>query len=365
MTTGVELTPTRTIGIDEIEAIAVGAAFYACGAGGSLVDGRILTSGLAGRLGPSTLGVVGLDELPDAARVAVPLSFARPRTVASVDAATVAFRDLAARTGGPFDAVVPADLGVVAVLTAFAVAAELDLPVVDAGGGLRAAPRLEHTTWAAAGILPELAVVTDGDERVTLQSDSVVVADRSIRAVVGGDTFAGAVAGATWAMRAPTVRRGSCPGILTAALIAGQAIDAAADEGGDAIGELVRLVDGAVLAGRGTVGSVTVALHERMEHVEVRIDTAGGPVEVASIEGHLQLRVDGQLVAGAPDLISIVTPGGIGCTPRDLAVPAMEGQPVAVIAIPSPAEAPVDPLAYADDHRLLGGNGEPIPFTAT
>ena len=363
MTMGVELTPTRTIGIGEIEKIAVGASFYACGGGGSLVDGRIMTAALAGRLGGATIGVVTLDELPDAARVAVPSSFARPRSVGSAEAAAAAFSQLAARTGGDFDAVLPADLGVLSVLTACSVALELDLPVVDAGGAMRAAAHLDQTSWAAAGVLPELAVVTDGDEQVTLQSDSVVVADRSLRALVTGDTFGGPVACATWPMRAPTAQRSSIPGLLTAALIAGQAIDAVADEGGDAVAELVRLVDGAVLAGRGRISGVTVALHERMEHFEIRVETANGVLEVRSIDHHLQLRIDDRLVVGAPDLLSIVTPGGVGCTPRDLAVPAMEGQAVAVIAVPVDGPVGVDAMTFADDHRLLGHDGSPIPFS--
>lgn len=365
MTTGVEVTPTQHLGIDEIEAVAVGAAFYGCGGGGSLVEGRILASSIAGRLGARRVGLAPLEALPDAARVAVPSAFARPRAVASVDAAVVAFRELAARTGGSFDAVLPADLGVVSVLVACAVAAEFDVPVIDAGGAARSAGHLDQTTWAAAGVVAESAVLSDGDEHVVLQSDSVLVADRSIRAVVSSDSLRGSVACATWAMRGPTARRSSLPGIVTAALRAGRAVAAVADQGGDAVAELVGAVDGAVLAGRGCIAGVTVALHDRAEHFEIQIDTEAGRLEVLSVGGHLQLRVGGTLVVGAPDLIAVVTPGGLGCTPRDLAVPAMEGQPVAVIATPAPTAhgAAVDPVSFGEEHLLLGTDTAAVPFT--
>ncbi|MEM9464557.1 MAG: DUF917 family protein [Actinomycetota bacterium] len=365
MTTGVEVIPTRTLGIDEIELLAVGASVYGCGSGGSLIEGRILASALAGRLGRGRVGMVPLADLPDAARVAVPSTFARPRSVASIDAATRAFGELADRTGGPFDAVLPADLGVVSVLVAFAVAAELDVPVVDAGGAVRAAPHLDQTTWAAAGVVPGTAVLSDGEDLVGVDSDSVIVADRSVRALATGDSLQGSIAGATWAMRGPTARRSSLPGIVTAALEAGQAVDAVTDQGGDPVAELVRVVDGAVLAGRGPIAAVTVALHERTEHFEIRIDTDAGPIDVVSLDGHVQLRVDGEIVVGAPDLIAVVTPGGLGCTPRDLAAPAMEGQAVAVIAAPQPAidALRVDPTAFASAHRFLGADEDAPPFS--
>lgn len=364
MTTGVEVIPPRNLGIDEIETISIGSGFYGCGGGASLVEARILASALAGRLGARRVGVVPLERLPDEARVAVPSTFARPRNVASIDAAIAAFRSLADRTGGPFDAVMPADLGAVSVLVAFGVAAEVGIPVVDAAGAARASDHLDQTMWAAAGVLPGAVVLSTGDDQVGLESDSVAVADRSIRALIAADPLRGSVGCATWAMRGPTARRSSIPGALGAALRAGEAVDAAAEHGGDAAAGLVRAVDGAVLVGRGRIGAVTVALHERTEHFEIRVDTEAGPIDVLAVDAHHQLRIGGEVVVGSPDLISIVTPGGLGCTPRDLAAPAMEGQVVAVIAAPGPTVdgLRIDPASFGAAHRLLGTDGEPIPF---
>ena len=365
MTADIEVIPPRSLGMDDIETLAVGAAFYGCGTGGSLVEGQILIAALAGRLGPGRIDIVALDTLSESARVAVPTSFARPRNVASIHAAASAFGALADRTGGPFDAVMPADLGIVSVLIACAVAAEHGIPIVDAGGATRAATHLDQTTWAAAGVVPQAAVLSDGVDHVAIESDSVAVADRSIRALVANDTLGGSVASATWAMRGPTARRSSLPGIVSAALRAGQAVAAASSAGGDPVAELVRVAPGAVLAGRGRIAEVTVALHERTEHFEIRVETASGSLEVLSVDGHLQLRTDGELVVAAPDLISVPTPGGLGCSPRDLAAPAMEGQVVAVVAAPEPTAdgLALDAAAFRAAHRLLGGDGEPVPFS--
>ena len=362
MTTGVEIVPTRDLGIEEIEMIAAGAAFYGCGSGGSLIEGRILLSGIAARLGGDRVRVAALDELPDAARMATPSMVARPRNVASIDAAVAAFSALSDRTGGPFDAVMPADLGVVSVLVACAVAAELELPLVDAAGSVRGAVGLDQTTWAAAGVVPHVAVLSDGDDHVAVESDAVGVADRSLRALVEGSTLGGSVAGATWAMRGPTARRSSVPGLVSSALRVGEVVGA---NSSGRVAELVEVVDGAVLAGRGPISRVTVALHEHTEHFEIAIDTEAGPLEVLAVDGHVQLRADGELVVAAPDLISVVTPGGLGCTPRDLAAPAMEGQEVAIIATPQPTlgDLAVDPASFVPAHRLLGTDGTPVPFS--
>ena len=65
MSTGVEATLSRDLGIEEIESILVGAAFYGCGGGGSLIEGRILVSALAGRLGSRRVALMPLDGLPE------------------------------------------------------------------------------------------------------------------------------------------------------------------------------------------------------------------------------------------------------------------------------------------------------------
>ncbi|MEM9519214.1 MAG: DUF917 family protein [Actinomycetota bacterium] len=362
MTAGVDLSPSRHIGIDEIDALSAGASVFACGGGGSMVQGRIIVSQLAARLGSTKIGLVSLDELPDSARVAAPLALDRPRTVASVVATVKAFEALGARTGGPFDAVLAHDLGVVSSLLACSVAADLGIPVVDAGGGLRAAGHFAQTTWAAAGIHPERAVVSDGVDITTYEADSLALVDRSLRTAVDRSPSDGPIGGASWAMRGATARRASVPGLLSAAITAGLAIEASAHHSSDPVTELVRVIDGAVLAGRGRVTRSTLAL-DGTEHVEIEVETASGPLSVLSVDSHLQLLVEGRRVAGAPDLITIVTPSGLGCTPRDLTVPAMEGEPVAVIAAPFPdLGVRVDAAAFATLHRALGAAEDPIPF---
>ena len=54
--------------------------------------------------------------------------------------------------------------------------------------------------WAAAGVLPGAVVLSTGDDQVGLESDSVAVADRSIRALIAADPLRGSVGCATWAM---------------------------------------------------------------------------------------------------------------------------------------------------------------------
>lgn len=366
MSTGVDTSPTRAIGADQIESLRSGAVFYASGGGGSLIESDGLAADVVRRIAGGAVAVLATADLSSEMRCAVPSAASRPRAKPSLSSACAAFELLGERAGGSFDAVLPADLGVLSVLVACGVAAELDLPVIDAAGSWRATAHVDQSTWAAAGVIPSLIALTDGDETVVLQADTAEVADRSMRSLLGGSTFVGPVGMASWPMAGPTARRSSLEGALSAALAAGAAVELARSAGADPIEALVGAVDGAVLVGRGPLSGVTMTLRDHSEHFEIRIDTEDGPVEVLSSEGHVLLRRPTGDVAGAPDLLAIVATDGTPLTARDLAAPEREGEAVAVIATPAPCPGGVttDPASFAGAHISLGGSGERIPFSA-
>ena len=357
----VGVTPSGAIGVDELQSIAVGAAIHAAGGGGSLTAGKVLAHDLGAEITDVPIGLVALGEVPVEARVAVPLTFPRPRATPSIAAATAAFRALAERTGGPFDAVVPPDLSVYGVLVALGVAAECELPVVDTAGSIRAATRPESTTWAAADVAPGIVAVADPGDVVVVETDSTTGAHDTIQAVLAGGTLRGPVGAAAWAMNAGTLQRSSIPAALSAVCAAGAIVRDPATA--DPVEALVATIDRGVLVGRGHIGEVTVALGEQHEHVEIRVDTDRGPFELLALDSHVQLRSPQGILVGAPDLIAVVTDDAMPLSVRELTGPDMADHEVAVIAAPSPviepARIPVE--AYDELHAVFDTTG-PVPF---
>lgn len=359
----VGVTPSGAIEVDELMAIVFGSAFFGSGGGGSVEAGGRLADELRAALEDAPVGVVALADLPDQARVAVPASFPQPQVMPSIAAATNAFRALGERTGDAFDAVVPLDLTVHGVLVALGVAVACDVPVVDAAGSVRAARRLDMTTWAAAGVVPGIVAMADPRDVVVIGTDSIDGAGSAARAVLAGDTLRSPIGGASWAMNTNTLRRSSIPAALSAACAVSNAVLDAPSRGTDPVDALVATIDRAVVVGRGRLGRVTLALTGRREHVEIRIDTLRGPVEILSIDSHIQLRSPQGVLVGAPDLISVVTTGGRPLCVRELSSPELAEIEVAVIAAPTPEATParVPTEAYDRVHATFGTTG-PVPF---
>lgn len=359
----VVVTPSGAIGVDELAAIVFGAALYASGGGGSVEAGGRFADDLRPAIAETPVGLVALTDLPDGARVAVPAAFPRPRAMPSIAAAANAFRALGERTGDAFNAVVPPDLTVHGVLVALGVAVACDVPIVDAAGSVRAVRRLDMTTWAAAGVAPGVVAMADPNDVVVIDTDSIDGADSAARAVLAGDSFRGPVGGATWAMNATTLRRSSIPAALSAACAAGSVVLDAPSRGTDPVDALAATIDRAVVAGRGRVGRVTVALTGEREHVEIRVDTVRGPFEILSLDSHVQLRSPQGVLVGAPDLISVVTAGGTPLGVRELSSPELADAEVAIVVAPSPEVSParVPAEAYARAHATFGTSGS-VPF---
>ena len=361
---GIHVPTTGSIEADDLAAIVLGAATYACGGGGSLAEGHAFADELAGRMADRTVSLVAVDELPGEATVAVPMAFPRARRDTSVESAVASFRALGTRGGPPFHAVLPNSLGVVDLLTAFGVALACGIPVVDAAGGARPSSRLSMTSWAAAGVRPGLMVVSDGGESVIVDTESVAGADRTLRSLVEGETFAGPIGGAGWAMLGHTARRTSISAAVSSAWDLGTELLAARTDGVDPIDRAVATFDGAVVIGRGPLDRVLVALEDHRDHVEVRVASADGMLDVLALDTYLEVRHGGRPIVGAPDLIMVVGADGTPHGPHDLAGDDLEGSEMAVVAVPVPAvfEAPIVLDTVADLRRRAGGETERVPF---
>jgi len=315
-------------------------------------------------LGDRRIAVVGLPELGAGAHVAVPAAFPRLGSAASVEAAASAFATLGSSVSYPIDAVLPGDAGGTQLLIALGVAAATGLPVVDASGAARSVSELTMTSWAAGKVSPGAVVLADGDESVSVPTDSAAGAERVVHSLRRSDAAPGSVGAATWLMSGALCRSHSIPGTVTAARELGERVRNARVAGQDPI-VAVAATDIAAVVGRGELADVVVHLHPDAERFDIRIDTPDGPVEVRSIASHLQVwRAGAAPVVGAPDLISVLGPDASPLTPRELSVPDMAGVDLAVVVFRAPARSRVTAIfdAFRGLHERLGYGGGPIDF---
>lgn len=364
MTSGIEVPVDGTIGQDDLEAITLGACAYASGGGGSLLEGQALAAELAHRLDDGRIGVARLEQLPDAAAVASPTTHPRIRARPSIDSAATAFRLLGERTVGHLDAVLPASLGPLDLLVAFGVAHACGIPVVDTAGSARPAGRMAMTAWAAAGIAPGLLAFADGVDTSTIGTDSVTAADDARQALLDGGSMAGSIGAAAWAMSGPAARRSSIPAAVSSVWHLGSEMRAAQLDGRDAVDRALATAEGAIVIGRGPLQRSVVALDDADDRLEIRLDTPLGLVDVVALETNLRVVRRGTPVVTAPDLITVLDPGGNPRTLRELTRPEAEGLVLTVMAMPAPSvfDAPIVLDAFGDLHRRAGGTGERVPF---
>lgn len=145
----------RLIGKQEIEDIAIGAALLGTGGGGDPYIGKLMALQAIEENGPVKL--LDVDELPDDALVVPSAMMGAPTVmvekIPSGEEAVGAFESLQKYLGKEVYATMPIEAGGVNSLLPFALAAQLDLPVVDADGMGRAFPELQMVTffWKVSG----------------------------------------------------------------------------------------------------------------------------------------------------------------------------------------------------------------------
>ncbi|QED46403.1 DUF917 domain-containing protein [Cytobacillus dafuensis] len=153
----------RFIGVEEIEALAVGAAVLGTGGGGDPYLGKIMAQEAIKEFGPVTL--LDPSEVPADALV-VPVAMMGAPTVfvekiPNGDEALHSLRRLEDYLGKKAFAVMPMECGGLNSTIPFVVAARAGLPIVDADGMGRAFPELQMETFSVYGVSGTPMVITD------------------------------------------------------------------------------------------------------------------------------------------------------------------------------------------------------------
>ena len=304
------------------------------GGGGEAYTATLMAIGAIEDNGPIEL--VGYDELPPDAMV-MSCGFLGAPTVtieklSSGDEGLYLREEIERLWGKPVAALMCAEIGGSNGMVPLTWAARLGLPVLDADGMGRAFPEVQMVTMELAGIPVAPAVVVDErGHRAVFHEVYGEWSERLERAVA--IACGGIAASAEYTMTVAQARTATVPGTMTLAGQIGRAIRDAAD---DPVASVItatgaaRLLDGKIVD---VANRIEGGFVRGVATIEGTRSDAGRTLEIEIQNELLLARVDGQLRAIAPDLITLLDEqtGEAIHTER-----LKYGQRVVAIAIPCP-----------------------------
>ncbi|MFE8698444.1 DUF917 domain-containing protein [Cytobacillus sp. FJAT-53684] len=160
----------RSIDKKSIDEITLGASILATGGGGNPEIGRLW----AHKVIDEKKDIVMIDpmDVPDDVLVCSVSPLGSPVVLTekppNEEVLKQAVFKLEKYIGKKVEAIVPVECGGVASIVAYAIAAELGVPVIDADGMNRAFPELQMTSWATHGISPTPTVSSDDRLNTTI-----------------------------------------------------------------------------------------------------------------------------------------------------------------------------------------------------
>ena len=334
-----------TIGIDDLEALAIGAAILGTGGGGDPHIGRVMAEAAMRENGPVT--VYDVDELDDDMWV-IPIAGMGAPTVLfeKVPRGTepvAAFSRLEGHLGAVGALPCPIEAGGINSLVPLQVAAALKRPMVDADGMGRAFPELYMQTFHIFGISGTPAcIASEFDDFVILDhlhdNHSLEWIARGVTIRMGGHTFV-----SQFPMHGSDVKRAAIRGTLSLGLRIGNAVLAAARDHGD---PLDAICEATAYAGYGRgrilfggkiieVSRRTVDGFARGRVIIEGLDTdRGQSVAIEFQNENLLVRNADQVWAVVPDLITVLdSQTGLAVTTERLRY----GQRVSLLMIAAPA----------------------------
>jgi DUF917 family protein len=311
------MTIIRSIGVDDMEDIAIGGAMLGTGGGGDPYVGKLMAQQAIRAHGPVRLmDVAGLAD--DA--LVVPVCMMGAPTVMTEklprgDELMNAFRALEKVMGRKVDAVLCGEAGGVNSTTPFVVAAAAGLPLIDGDGMGRAYPELQMVTFTLHGVSATPMVLCD-DKGNSLVLDTVSNAWTERLARAATIEMGGSALLAFYPMDGATAKKAVVAGTLSLCAKVGETLRAARAAHGDPVAALKDLLGAREL------------FHGRITDIERRTEGgfARGRAVFAGVEddrGHT-LRLDFQnefLIAERDDTVLATTPDLIAVVEADSGAP--------------------------------------------
>lgn len=271
-----------------------------------------------------------------------------------------AIEQVARLQGAPFGAVYPLAAATISALVPVVVASQLGIPLLDADGMGRTFALIHHTAMHLGGLAPTpLAAYGPTGESVLIEVGDAPRADRLLRSNV--DVLGGWAALAAYPTTAGALQRAALPGTVSRLINVGRLMLEQLEP------EILFGRLGAIIGSR-RIGRGRIA---ELEHLS-RVDDLTTPAHPSSLVADevggrpgRQLRIelrseavavfaDGSLVAGAPDLISL-----LDVTRRQLATfdSLQIGDVVDVLVTPA------DAIWYSPEGmRMVGLSSHNIPL---
>lgn len=329
----------REIGKEAIEDMAVGAAVLGTGGGGDPHIGKLMALQAVEEYGP--VQVLTVDEINDEDAI-VPIAMMGAPTVMlektpSGQEAIEAFRSLENYLGKDIKATMPMEAGGVNSMLPLALAATLDIPVVDVDGMGQAFPELQMTTFYLNGVSATPMVL--GDEKGnsillnTVDNNWTERIARSATIDMGGSTMV-----AIYPMEGSDLKAYGVHGTLALAEDIGHKIRFSKENNEQPIDEVLAMTNGYELF-QGKVTDVNRKTQTGFARGEATIEGLfaykGDTLKLYFQNEHLLAQTTHHTLCMAPDLIAVLdAETGLPITTEGMRY----GSRCVVVGLPSPKQ---------------------------
>lgn len=300
----------RIISTNDIEYIAMGSTVLGTGGGGDPYIGKLLAKEAIRKYGDVKL--VAADELDDDALILPIAAFGAPMILVeklfSGEEFIKAFEMMESYLGRKIDAVMPAEAGGLNGVLPFSVAAQKQIPLVDADGMGRAFPRLEMVTFTLHGIT--VSPITQADEKGNRNVYHTI--DNTWGETLVGATaiqMGGSCAIGCYPMSGAQVKKAAVHGIVSYAQVLGEAIIDAKEKNLNPLDSLIQEAD-AIKLFTGKISNITIKTEGRWNKGVCQImglDEDQDSEMVLDFQNEFLIaKKDGIPVAITPDLIVLI-----------------------------------------------------------
>ena len=302
----------RTIGIQEIEDIALGAALLGAGGGGDPYVGKLVAMGAVKDCGPVTL--LDPEEVPDDALL-VPIAMMGAPTVLGEKGIgggeyQTLYNMVSQFFGKKIYAFMPIEAGGVNSMLPIAACARLGLPLVDCDGMGRAFPELQMVTFTIGGMsATPMALTDEKGNSVIFETITNKWTEELARAVTM--SCGGSVSVSLYPMTGAQMKAYSVKNIVTRSQKLGEAIRTVKNCADDMTPEehFLQFSEGYKLF-KGKIADVLRETRGAFNFGKVMLEgigeCKGHQAYVEFQNENLTATVDGEILATTPDLICLV-----------------------------------------------------------
>ena len=297
----------RKLDVEAIENISIGAALLGTGGGGDPHLGKLMAIQAIKDYGPITM--LDPSEIEDDMLIVPSAMMGAPSVlvekIPNGEEAKRCFDAMSKFLGKKVTATMPIEAGGINSMLPLAIAAQMDLPIIDADGMGRAFPELQMVTYHLDGITASPMVVTD--EKGNLEIIQTINNKWSENlARVATITMGGSVIINIYPMTGKQVKQSAIPRIMTYSENIGKIIRKSYENGCNSFEELLEFTEGHLLF----KGKITDVLRETRDGfnfgkavMEGLGENKGSKFEMEFQNENLIGIKDGKVVATTPDLI--------------------------------------------------------------